>query len=276
MQSATDTEKLAAFIARVCAIDGDREPETDPELYLRVSAGDAVRSARMVVSGISVADKTEAELADECRGAVWRNAGSRVYVVAVCAEGEKSPRETVTLRMEVEEDETGSRAGSGPVGELTRAVVKMAAQADERAMFVARRNTELADRCLDQARELTLAQARLRYADDMAAADESRMFAEAAGKFAEVAATVLVPVLAAKWGLATPEAQPGAQTTSADASALAELETLIDRFDAWSESHPGGLACPEGFALLQRLEATAKQNLAARAPEVAPEAPSEP
>lgn len=206
MHSATDTEKMTAFVARVVEIDGNRDDE-EAELYLRVSSGDAVRSARTIVTGITVGDKTERELADEVRGAIWRNQGSRVYVVAVCQVGEKSPRESVTIRHEVEADDSPSDGTA--IGELTRALVKMAGAADERAMFVASRNVELADKCLDLTADLTLAQARERYAEDMAELSESRVFAEAAGKFAETAAAVLVPMAAARFGIGIPGVPQG-------------------------------------------------------------------
>ena len=260
MHSATDAEKMAAFVSRVVEIDGTRDDD-DPELYLRVSAGDAVRTARTIVTGITVSDKTERELADEVRGSIWRNAGSRVYVIAVCCVGEKSPRETVTIRQEVED--TSPVSDGSAVGELTRALVKMAGAADERAMFVASRNVELADKCLDLTADLTLARARERYAEDMAELSESRVFAEAAGKFAETAAAVLVPMAAARFGMGMPAAPQGSQ---GDATALAPVETLLQSFESWCEANPGALACPEGIALLRRMEAAAQANMAAPAP----------
>ena len=260
MHSATDAEKMAAFVSRVVEIDGTRDDD-DPELYLRVSAGDAVRTARTIVTGITVSDKTERELADEVRGSIWRNAGSRVYVIAVCCVGEKSPRETVTIRQEVED--TSPVSDGSAVGELTRALVKMAGAADERAMFVANRNVELADKCLDLTADLTLARARERYAEDMAEMSEQRVFAEAAGKFAETAAAVLTPLMAARFGGAVPNVSQGAQGAP---GALGGAEDLLVSFEAWCLAHPGALASTEGVALLRRMESAAQANMAAVPP----------
>ncbi len=191
MQSADNTEKLSAFIRRVFDLENKRDEE-DPDFYLAISAGDTVRGARSVVTGITVQDKTAAELADEVRGAVWRNAGCRMYVVSVGVVGEKSKRESVNLPAEVDADDGGDvRAAGGPVAAMAGQLVRMARAADERAMWVVQKNGALMDQLLDTTREKVLLEARESYADELSALDSDRVWAAAFQTFAETAGQVV-------------------------------------------------------------------------------------
>lgn len=262
MQSSENIERLQSFIDRAIHLDGQRDDDDRP-FYVSVAAGDSVRGARTVVSGISVADKTTAELADEVRGAIWRNAGCRVYVVALGVEGEKSKRESVNLREAVEDDEGADvRAAGGATAALAGQIVRMAKAADERAYFVVQKNGQLMDQLLEVTRAKVLLEAREAYADELAALDSDRVWAEAFQTFASTAGQALVPLLASRMGAQGAVNVDGQEQPGDASEAFGELDQLLESFREWCERHPGQLAHPEGIARLSRLEAIAKANMA--------------
>jgi hypothetical protein len=269
MQTADNTEKLAAFIRRVLDLESQRDDE-DPALYLSIAAGDTVRGARSVVTGITVDDKSAAELADEVRGACWRNAGCRMYVVAVGAVGEKSKRESCNLPAEVDADDGGDvRAAGGPVAAMAGQLVRMSRAADERAMFVVQKNGQLMDSLLEVTREKVLLEAREAYADELASMESDRMWAEAFQTFAQTAGQALVPLIAHRMGAPVPDgSDDGDQAKHAEA--WSDLDQKVDGFKTWCASHPGLLAQPAGLQRLAQIEAIAKANMAAPVPEVPP------
>ena len=266
MQTADNTEKLSAFIRRVLDLENKRDEE-DPDFYLAISAGDTVRGARSVVTGITVADKTAAELSDEVRGACWRNAGCRMYVVSVGVVGEKSKRESVNLPAEVDGDEAGDvRAAGGPVAAMAGQLVRMSRAADERAMFVVQKNGHLMDQLLEVTRDKVLLEAREQYQDELAAMDSDRMWAEAFQTFAQTAGQALVPLIAHRMGAPVPDGSDDGDQAQ-DAEAWSGLDSMLETFRVWCVAHPGLLAQPAGLQRLAQIEAVAKANMAAPVPD---------
>ena len=261
-------EKLASLTDAVAEREA-REIEQNPDfpgLYLRVSAGERVRTVASVASGVRVDGRNGTELLDELRGIIWRNQGHRCFVVAAVVHGEKSPLDSVTLYADPSEldHQELDPSKDGAVAALAAALVSTSRAADERAMFVASRNADMGAQLLDMAAQLAEARAELRMIDVIGELEQGADFSRALETFAATAGPVVGNLLAAKLGPMAPAAPAG------DADPWATMERLVGELVSTMESNPGllgsdGSPSPRSAALLLRLEVAARACMASPA-----------
>ena len=227
-------------------------------VYYRVSAGERVRSVQAVASGIEPREKT-AQTVDALRSVIFRNPGHRVYLVAACLRGEKSPIDSVTMHGDPE-DMPEVTTDQGAVPALAAALVASSRAADDRAMWIAGRNAELADRLLDSAQQLAETRAELRMVDALADMEQGSGYSKALELFAQSAGPVVAKLIADR--MPAPQAPP----RPVEGTPLATVEGLVDELCATLHEHPNVLGVaeltPEASGLLQRLQVATMQNLA--------------
>jgi dsDNA-binding SOS-regulon protein len=254
-------DKLSAFIEDMCERDvkGGESGEDWPGIYFRVRAGDRVRTAGTIASQLDIEGRAPQVMLDKLRGIVWRNTGHRVYVVEGVKHGEKSPLDSVRMHGEPEQEDEQVTDG-GAVAALSRALVKTAGQADERAMFVAARNAEMADKMLDMARELAAARAELRMLDVIGDMQTGDSYGQALNTFLQTAGPTLAKLLADRM----PAPQPQKPQPTGDPWTVAE--GLLVQFEQHLAAHPallgsGGVPSVQALALLTRFETACRSNM---------------
>ena len=267
-------EKLSSLVDAMCDREAAElaEEATDwPGLYFRVRAGERVRTVGTVASQLDVAGRMPAVVLDQLRSVVWRNQGHRVYVVECCRHGDKSPLDSVTLYGDPDESEqVGQVAEGGSVAALAAALVATSRAADERAMFVASRNSEMGDKLLTMAQQLAEARAELRMVDVIGELQHEGEMARAIEVFAQHAGPVVGSLLAAKLGQAAPapqEAEEAPQEAEEAADPWPRVQTLAGELRAVLDAHPGllgaaGVPSPQAALVLGELEASLRANLA--------------
>ena len=234
--------------------------EPSLEVYYRVAAGEKVRSAQSIASGLAH-EGSHSAIADRLRGVISRNLGHSIYVIHACARGEKSPLDSVTVYGDPDHQEPMGME-QGAVGALAAALVQSSRSADERAMSIAHRNAELADRLLDSAQHVAELRAELRAMEMFSELDSGSTYGRALEAFATAAGPAVAKLLADR--MPAPQAPP--RTVPDDGSPFAVVAGLVDELVATLDAHPNVLGfeslSDDAAALLQRLQAATLANLA--------------